>query len=307
MCEATDPPVWVVGLVALYYLEVLHLQPRDVVHWDLEVHRDRPHLLARVGARAHDKFATDGVRGGAHELADRPGNLLGRVVITGALALGARLELDRRPSRRLGHRKVASTCEGGDVRLAHRMGITSRHRRRRRKASDAQGIEGIRAGANADLQAELLLVLGDCRHDGRDPKGDLGVGAERANVEVHQHKLSVRRLQHEHPLRVELVELHALVEIDIVQLDHAIAALASRRDGEVVVERQVQLGRAGQVALHLDGAVDGEGAHLRPKAERGRGVRMNAGSRQSSSERYGAEQQGPERRWLSGGTREPCS
>mmetsp|Transcript_18317 Transcript_18317/g.59986 ORF Transcript_18317/g.59986 Transcript_18317/m.59986 type:complete len:242 (+) Transcript_18317:201-926(+) len=234
MCEATDPPVWVVGLVALYYLEVLHLQPRDVVHWDLEVHRDRPHLLARVGARAHDKFATDGVRGGAHELADRPGNLLGRVVITGALALGARLELDRRPSRRLGHREVHLYVGA---------------------------VVFFREG-RIHLQAELLLVLGDCRHDGRDPKGDLGVGAERANVEVHQHKLSVRRLQHEHPLRVELVELHALVEIDIVQLDHAIAALASRRDGEVVVERQVQLGRAGQVALHLDGAVDGEGAHL---------------------------------------------
>ena len=71
--------------------EVLHLQLRDVVHWDLEAHRDRPHLLAHVvlGPR-RDEFAREVLHRAAHELADQPRHRLGRVVKLPRLPLGLR-------------------------------------------------------------------------------------------------------------------------------------------------------------------------------------------------------------------------
>ena len=41
---------------------------------------------------------------------------------------------------------------------------------------------------------------------------------------------------------LELLEVDTLVEVNVVELDHAVAALAHARDGEVVVEGEVQLG-----------------------------------------------------------------
>mmetsp|Transcript_10019 Transcript_10019/g.24931 ORF Transcript_10019/g.24931 Transcript_10019/m.24931 type:complete len:205 (+) Transcript_10019:711-1325(+) len=59
------------------------------------------------------------------------------------------------------------------------------------------------------------------------------------------------------------------MEVNVVELDHAVAALAHARDREVVVEGEVQLGLAAQVALHLYAAIDREGAHLAVRVEGG--------------------------------------
>ena len=63
MGEASHPSVRVVALVALDDLEVLHLQLRDVVHGDLEAHRDRAEILAHVLARIlRDETAREQLR-----------------------------------------------------------------------------------------------------------------------------------------------------------------------------------------------------------------------------------------------------
>ena len=67
-------------------------------------------------------------------------------------------------------------------------------------------------------------------------------------MEVHEHELAVWRLEDEHPLLLKLVELHALVEVDIVELDRAVpAAPAASVDEQVVVESKLELGGTGEV------------------------------------------------------------
>ena len=93
-----------------------------------------------------------------------------------------------------------------------------------------------------------LLVIRDSRDDGRDTEWDLSLVPERSDVEVHEHEFAVRRLEDEHPLLLKLVELHTLVEVDIVELDRTVpAAPAASVDEQVVVESKVELGGTGEV------------------------------------------------------------
>ena len=192
------------------------------------------HLLVHIHFTLDHKLARDGLCRAAGELANRPRDRLGRVVVLPSLLLRAGREVDRGARRRFGHREGHPHV--GPVVLVGKLGT--------------------------DLQPQLLLVLGDRREHRRHAEGDLPLVAQRANVEVHQHKLAVRRLEHEHALRLELAEVDALVEIHIVELNHAVARVAAARNHELVVERQVQLRGSREVRLHLDRAVDRKGAHL---------------------------------------------
>ena len=87
-----------------------------------------------------------------------------------------------------------------------------------------------------------LLVIRDSRDDGRYTEWDLSLVPERTDVEVHEHELAVWRLEDEHPLLLKLVELHALVEVDIVELDRTGPAAPAASDEQVVVESEVELG-----------------------------------------------------------------
>jgi len=80
--EATDPPVGVVGLVALHDLEVLNLELGDVIHGDLEGKRDwteiLPELLGAQMVARHYKLAAERLAAPAGELPNRPAHRLGR-------------------------------------------------------------------------------------------------------------------------------------------------------------------------------------------------------------------------------------
>ena len=110
----------------------------------------------------------------------------------------------------------------------------------------------------ARLHNVLNLGLGEVLH-GRgnfDQRLDLRVNAVR-----HQLEVAVGRHERDQPLRVELVEPHALVELDVFQVDQLVAALlAGHLEERPVVQAELELRHARQVALHFHRTED-----LRPQ------------------------------------------
>ena len=151
-----------------------------------------------------------------------------------------------------------------------------RHRARRRVVRRAHRDEhvarvhvGLELGAH--LQDQLDLRLGLLLHHRTDRERRL---ERRRDAVVHRRELALGRVEAQQALRVELVQLHAAVEVDVVQDDEVVRAqraalrVLHHRDRRVLAHQRVlrqqhaHRGTPAQVRAHRDRAVDRLRHHL---------------------------------------------
>ena len=108
----------------------------------------------------------------------------------------------------------------------------------------------LRFGLEEILDARAAVILDHALNP--DQWLDLGVEPVR-----HELELAVGRDEGDGAVVFEAREAHALVEFDVFHLDCLAACGApGRLEHHLVVEAEAELGHAGEVALHLDGAED---------------------------------------------------
>eukprot|EP00053_Salpingoeca_punica_P017751 m.171606 g.171606 ORF g.171606 m.171606 type:complete len:404 (-) comp17279_c0_seq1:208-1419(-) len=102
-------------------------------------------------------------------------------------------------------------------------------------------------GLDEVLDAAVRVPL----NDRLDPDQRLDLGAEAVG---HELKLAVGRDEGDGAVLLEARQAHALVELDVLELNGlALAGVAARRlEHELVVEAETQLRHAGEVHAHLD-------------------------------------------------------
>mmetsp|Transcript_77782 Transcript_77782/g.172274 ORF Transcript_77782/g.172274 Transcript_77782/m.172274 type:complete len:399 (-) Transcript_77782:268-1464(-) len=230
--DVPHPTARIVRLVPLRYSQVPHLKVRYIVHRDLEVQRDRADLLFNVLAvrRCRDQghLALDGGLSSALELLNVPDDFVICRQVLGRLPRGATLQLCRARGGALWeharYSNITAVVLLGDIRT--------------------------------DLDRDFYLVGSRLLRKGKNPEGHTEVPGDAI---VHHRKFAVGRVEGERPLILEVLQVYALMEVAIVE-DHStitsMAADALVLDVDVLIQRQLQLGVALQVGLHLDAAID---------------------------------------------------
>ena len=210
------------GLVAglLDDLEVAHLDARGGKVGDLKLDADWRFALVEVSDDAGQaKVGLHQVFFAARERLDRPDD---RVSFRRILAVAnSSLELGRVGIARHRDDHLDVVCRGPALELG--------------------------LGLDHDLDPAMAVLL----NHRLDPDEGLDVGVEPVG---HQLKLAVRRDERDGPIVFEPRQPHALVELDVLQLDRLALTAAGRLEEYLVVEAEAQLRHTRQVDAHLDGA-----------------------------------------------------
>mmetsp|Transcript_16624 Transcript_16624/g.35293 ORF Transcript_16624/g.35293 Transcript_16624/m.35293 type:complete len:374 (-) Transcript_16624:73-1194(-) len=210
-------------------LEEADVEARGCKHGHLEVHcdwRSAPRLVAHGGHHLH--LARHEVLGVAGEAAQLPDDAL----LLGLVPALARGGADVGNGRVLRQRDLHDDVRGEQLECEHRFDL------------------------DVDLEPRAAKLLHNGQHSERqvDVLGD-AVG--------HELELAVRRDERDGAVHVELAQLDALVEGDVVDLDArartshvGLLHLGLVVEQQLVVEAELALGRAAEVALDHDGARD---------------------------------------------------
>ncbi|KFY90763.1 hypothetical protein V498_05845 [Pseudogymnoascus sp. VKM F-4517 (FW-2822)] len=119
----------------------------------------------------------------------------------------------------------------------------------------------LRLGLEEVLDARAAVVLDHAL----DPNQRLDLRVEPVR---HELELAVGRDEGDGAVVLEAREPHALVELDVFHLDGLAACGApGRLEHHLVVEPEAQLGHAGEVALHLDGAENLGAQHVASRGD----------------------------------------
>mmetsp|Transcript_16421 Transcript_16421/g.41174 ORF Transcript_16421/g.41174 Transcript_16421/m.41174 type:complete len:273 (-) Transcript_16421:726-1544(-) len=227
--DVTHPSIRRVSGVVIDDSQVAHLHVGNVEHGDFKVHVDGADFSSDLGGAGLGEcnLGFHGLFGSARYFLDGPENLaIGADEFgIGGAASGTGNDRTRCRGRALWngdfHRDVCAKVVRGHV--------------------------------GTDQYRDFQLFGIDFLDGGNDSKGCSKISG---NSVVQENKLSIGRDERQYPRILKLVEVHNLVEVDVVHRWRAILPVALS-DGQILVKRQSKLGAARQVGFHLNASIDG--------------------------------------------------